>query len=298
MHNRQESEKSRITGYLSAMSAIIMWGILPFYWKSLHNVPAVQIMLNRIVWSFVFLLIVSFFRKTDSFSCFKSGKLFSAVLVTGLILSANWFTYIYAVNSERIVEASLGYYINPLVSIILGMIFFRERLNKLQVTALILAVSGVIYMTLDYGRFPYIALILAVTFGFYGLLKKYFSFDSVDGLIGETLAVTPAAVIILIIIALKGESALFSGSPSTDILIMLSGVATGFPLILYGEGANRIPLSALGFLMYIAPTLMLLTGIFYYKEPFLRAHMIGFCFIWTGLIFYSYSIIKELKNDR
>ena len=296
MNTNQTTEKSEISGYLSALSAIIMWGLLPFYWKSLNNVPSLQIMLNRIVWSFVFLLILSLFRKKDSFSYFKSWKLFAAVLLTGLILSLNWFTYIYAVNSDRIVEASLGYYINPLVSVMLGMIFFRERLDKLQITALILASSGVMYMTLDYGRFPYIAIVLAVTFGFYGMLKKYYSFDSIDGLMAETLAVTPIAVIILAVIALKGDSALFSGSPRTDLLIIISGVATGIPLILYGEGAKRIPLSALGFMMYTAPTLMLLTGIFYYKEPFLRAHIIGFSLIWTGLVFYSYSVIKKLKK--
>ena len=296
MNRDKNTEKNEITGYLSALSAIIMWGFLPFYWKSLGNVPALQIMLNRIVWSFVFLLIISFFRKKDSFSYFKSWKLFAAVFLTGFILSLNWFTYIYAVNSERIVEASLGYYINPLVSIMLGMIFFRERLDKLQTAAVILASAGVIYMTLDYGRFPYIAIILAVTFGFYGLLKKFYSFDSIDGLMAETLAVTPIALVILTLIALKGDSALFSGSPRTDILIILSGVATGFPLILYGEGAKRIPLSAIGFMMYTAPTLMLLTGVFYYKEPFLRAHVISFGFIWTGLVFYSYSVIKKLRE--
>ena len=296
MNTNQTTEKNEISGYLSALSAIIMWGLLPFYWKSLNNVPSLQIMLNRIVWSFVFLFIISLFRKKDSFSYFKSWKLFAAVLLTGLILSLNWFTYIYAVNSDRIVEASLGYYINPLVSVMLGMIFFRERLDKLQITALILASAGVMYMTLDYGRFPYIAIVLAVTFGFYGMLKKYYSFDSIDGLMAETLAVTPIAVIILAVIALKGDSALFSGSPRTDLLIIISGVATGIPLILYGEGAKRIPLSALGFMMYTAPTLMLLTGIFYYKEPFLRAHIIGFSLIWTGLVFYSYSVIKKLKK--
>ena len=298
MNTSRKTENYEIGGYLSALSAIIMWGLLPFYWKSLNNVPSFQIMLNRIIWSFVFIFIISLFRKKDSFSYFRSWKLFFAVFLTGMILSMNWFTYIYAVNSERIVEASLGYYINPLVSVMLGMIFFRERLDKFQITALILASAGVIYMTLDYGRFPFMALFLAVTFGFYGMLKKFYSFDSIDGLMAETLAVTPIAVIIMAVIALKGDCALFSISPRTDILIILSGVATGFPLILYGEGAKRIPLSALGFMMYIAPTLMLLTGIFYYKEPFLKAHIIGFSCIWTGLVFYSYSVIKELKKSR
>ncbi len=296
MNKGNTKETGDMRGYLSAAAAYILWGFLPFYWKTLHHVPSFQVMLNRIVWCFVFLLIVSAFRRRNPFLYFKNLRLFGAVLLTGLILSVNWFVYIFSVNSGRIVEASLGYYINPLVSIILGMIFFRERLNRLQVTALILAAAGVLYMTIDYGRFPYIALILAVTFGFYGLLKKYFSFDSIDGLMAETFAVTPVAVIILIFFTVRGENALFAGSLRDDIFLILSGVATGIPLYFFGEGAKRIPLSAMGFLQYIAPTLMLMTGILYYREPFLRAHIIGFSLIWTGLAVYTYSLIKRMKR--
>jgi chloramphenicol-sensitive protein RarD len=298
MNISQKSESRKLTGYFTALTSYTMWGFLPFYWKTLHHVPSLQIMLNRIIWCFVFLLIISAFRKRNCFKLINSFKIFASVLITGLVLSTNWFAYIYCVNTDRIIEASLGYYINPLVSIALGMIFFKERLNKLQIAALVFAAGGVLYMTLDYGQFPFIALYLAVSFGTYGCLKKFFSFDSIDGLMAETFSVVPIAVIIMMVIGFKGESSLFSGSLRTDILIMFSGVATGIPLLFFAEAAKRIPLSAMGFLQYIAPTLMLLTGIFYYKEPFLRAHMIGFSLIWTGLLIYSYSVIKGLRNNR
>ena len=289
---------SSASGYAFAAVSYVLWGLLPFFWKTLHHVPPVQIMLNRIIWCYIFLMIISLFRRKSSLNIFRSFRLFVSVFITGTVLSMNWLTYIYCVNTERIVEASLGYYINPLVCITLGMVFFRERLNRLQVAALFFASSGVIYMTLDYGQFPYFAFFLAVSFGVYGLLKKHFAFDSIDGLMAETMSVTPIAVVIMTVIAFRGESSLFSGSIRTDILIMMSGIATGVPLLLFAEGAKKIPLSAIGFLQYIAPTLMLLTGIFYYREPFLRAHMIGFSLIWAGLIIYSVSVIRELSSRK
>ncbi len=234
-------------------------------------------------------------RRKNSLSIFKSFKLFLSVFITGTVLSINWFTYIWAVNTERIVEASLGYYINPLVCIILGMIFFRERLTKMQTAAVISAATGVLYMTLDYGKFLLHPLFLQFHSESTDFLKV-FAFDSIDGLMAETLSITPIAVIIMASIMLRGESALFSGSMRTDILIMMSGIITGFPLLLFAEGAKKIPLSSLGFLQYIAPTLMLITGIFYYKEPFVRSQLISFAFIWTGLIIYSVSIIKDIKT--
>ncbi len=296
MNISKKQNSAGSSGYLFAAGSYIMWGLLPFFWKTLYHVPSVQIMLNRIIWCYLFLLIISFFRRKNSLNIFKSMKLFLSVFMTGLVLSSNWFAYIFCVNTDRIIEASLGYYINPLVCVALGMLFFRERLNRIQITALILAAGGVLYMTFDYGKFPYIAIYLAVSFGVYGLLKKHFSFDSIDGLMAETMAVVPIAVIIMTVIGIRGESALFSGSPKTDLLIMMSGVVTGVPLLLFAEGAKKIPLSAVGFLQYISPTLMLLTGIFYYKEPFLRAHIVGFSLIWAGLVFYSFSIIREVKK--
>ena len=232
MNSSEKKINSTASGYSFGASAYIMWGLLPFFWKTLHHVPPLQIMVNRIIWCYIFLLIISMIRRKNSLSIFKSFKLFLSVFITGTVLSINWFTYIWAVNTERIVEASLGYYINPLVCIILGMIFFRERLTKMQTAAVISAATGVLYMTLDYGKFPTASIILAVSFGIYGLLKKYFAFDSIDGLMAETLSITPIAVIIMASIMLRGESALFSGSMRTDILIMMS------------RNYNRIPSAA------------------------------------------------------
>ncbi len=284
-------------GYFLGSMSYIMWGILPFFWKSLKHVPPFQLLLNRIIWCYVFLFILSFFRKKGSLKIFSSLKLFSQVLLSGTILASNWFTYIWAVNTGKIIEASLGYYITPLVNIILGMIFFREKLTKLQITAVFLAAYAVIYMTFDYGKFPVAALILSFTFGFYGLLKKYFAFDSINALMAETFSILPLALVTMIFIYLKGQSYIFSGSLGTDILIMMSGIVTGVPLLFFSEGAKRIPLSGMGFLQYIGPSLMLITGIFFYKEPFLKAHKIGFPFIWLALILYSISVVKEYKKS-
>ncbi len=288
--NRQPADRS---GYIQAFSAYAMWGILPLYWKNLTHVMPLQIMLNRIIWCFAFLLVISLLRKKSAFGYLKNIRTLSVITGASLLLSVNWFVYIFSVNSGRIVEASMGYYINPLVSIALGLIVFREKLSKLQTAALAFASAGVIYMTLDYGKFPFISFILAISFGLYGLFKKYFSLDSLTGLMTETFTLTPFAIALIIYFQVTGSNSLFTVSRSTDLLLIGSGIVTAIPLYLFGEGAKKIPMSAVGFLQYISPTLMLLTGIFVYGEKFTTTHLVSFSLIWTGLAVYTYSLIKK-----
>ncbi len=300
MKNNNEASTGRgidKSGYLQALSAYIIWGLLPIYWKALKHVMPLQIMINRALWSFVLLFLISLIRKKNTFGYLKDPKTFFKITAASIILSANWLTYIFAVNSGRILEASMGYYITPLVNISLGLIVFREKLTRIQYTAIAFATAGVLYKTIEYGRFPYISIFLALSFGLYGMFKKYFSLDSITGLMTETLILTPFGIAVIIYLQLKGLNSLFTVSLTTDLLLTGSGIITAVPLIMFAEGAKKIPMSAIGFLQYVAPTLMLLTGVFLYEEEFTVSHLITFSLIWTGLAVYTYSLFKS-SNKR
>jgi chloramphenicol-sensitive protein RarD len=219
-----------------------------------------------------------------------------ALILTGMLIGLNWFTYVYAVNSARIVEASMGYYINPLLSVVLGIVILKERLNLLQIIAFLLACGGVLYLTIDYGRFPWIALLLACAFGLYGLLKKTTQIESMSSLMIETMFLSPIALGIMFYQISHGRVALFSISVSTDFLLVLAGVITVLPLYWFAQGAKRIPLFSVGFLQYIAPTLMLVIGIFIYNETFTRAHLVSFGFIWIALVLYSLTLVRASES--
>lgn len=296
-------------GIFYAAFSYLIWGILPIYWKLLQNVSSDEILANRIVWSFVFmimLLLIS--RKWREFAQtlrgFKTNKkqLF-ALLIASLLISGNWFLYIWAVNSNHLIEASLGYYINPLVSVLLGMIVFREKLSLAQYYSFALAIIGVLIMTVSYGKFPWVAFLLAFSFGVYGLMKKLVKVDSTIGLTLETLVVTPIAFAYMIFLASKGTQAFLSLSIGTDLLLIGSGAATALPLLFFAKGAQKIPMATLGFLQFIAPTLTLILGVFLYHEHFSNIHLLSFLFIWTAITLYSISKTKlfnrlEMKRKK
>ena len=283
-----------IRGLIFAVLAFFTWGVLAVYWKLLKQVPPLEILSHRIWWAFVFLIFLLLFQKRLSVrKLLKSRKVFFTLLITALLIGGNWFTYIFAVNSNRILETSMGYYINPIVSVFLGLLVLDEKLTPLQWVALALASIGVLYMAFDYGKFPWIALILAFSFGFYGLFKKKAQLPSMLSLFVETMILAPFALAYIIRGEILGNGALFSISPLTDFLLIGAGVVTSLPLYWFARGAKRIPLSTLGFIQYLAPTLMLLIGVFLYGEPFTRAHVISFSLIWAALILYSISLIKK-----
>jgi len=283
-------------GIVYTTVAFFVWGVLPFYWKALGSVPAFEILAHRILWSFAFTTIVLVVRRNIHLrELLKDPTTRKSLLITSGLIGLNWFTYVYAVNSERLIEASMGYYINPLLSVCLGIVVLKERLNLLQIIAFLLACAGVLYVTVDYGKFPWIAVVLACAFALYGLFKKTTKVESMPGLIIETLILSPAAFGVVFYQMLMGRGALFSMSLSTDSFLIVAGVVTVLPLYWFAQGAKRIPLSSVGFLQYIAPTLMLVISIFVYRETFTRAHLVSFGFIWVALTLYSLTLVKASR---
>ncbi len=293
----QESSK----GLASAVAAFFLWGILPLYLKALAPASPVEILCHRIVWSVLTTLILLLLsRKIEElFSIFRNRKQLLMVLVTSALISLNWLTYIWAVNNNFIVEASLGYYINPLVNILLGMIFLQERLRSGQWLAVFFAFLGVCYLTFFYGQFPWISLVLAISFAFYGLFRKISPLPSLEGLCLETTFLSVPAMVILFFLAVQGSSDFIQQDASGRLLLMGTGIITSLPLLLFGFAAHRIPLSTLGIVQYLAPTLQLCLGVFVYKEPFPGKQLIGFVLVWLGLLIYaSEGIMARLAQRK
>jgi chloramphenicol-sensitive protein RarD len=286
---------NRGIGY--AVTCYVVWGFLPVYWKAITDVPAVRVLAHRIIWSFVFLLVWVLFTKRQTFLGYlRQPRLLWRLGFAGCVASANWGIYIYAVSSHHIVEAGLGYYINPLVNVLLGYVFLKERLAGMQKIAVALALTGVAYVTISYGRFPWISLLLAASFGLYGLLKKKAGLESMPALTIETMMVSPLALAYLFYTADSGASAsFFTSSGTTGVLLVVSGIVTAVPLFWFGKSAQAIPLSTLGFIQYVCPTLQLLLGIFVYGETFGSEYLLCFVFVWAGLLFYTLSILRGKK---
>ena len=286
-------------GTITTIGAFFLWGFFPIYWKALHNVSSTQILAHRVIWSLVFMLCVTSFQrrwKEAKYSISLSRDL-PRFLFTSLLLAVNWLVYIWAINANQIVEASLGYFINPLVNICLGMIFLKERLDRWQLLSVMLAFIGVLFLTVQYGRVPWIAFTLAFSFGSYGLLRKTARAGSIIGLLLETSILTPVALAYTITLGIQGSGAFFSIGLHTDMLLVGAGLVTAVPLLLFAHGARRIQYSTVGFLQYIAPTGQLLVGVFLYKELFTRIHAISFGFVWVAIIIYSISSFLSYKRQ-
>lgn len=295
---RNEDAGAKRAGIIYGLGAFALWGVLPLYWKLLKQVPAQQILAHRVFWSFIFVsgILVMKGRFNKVIDLMRNRKSLCFVCVCSLMISINWFVYIWAVNSNHIVEASMGYYINPLMSVVLGMAVLKEKLDFSRYIALALAAIGVVIITIHYGRVPWIALILAVSFALYGLFKKLTKADSLTGLALETAILVPVAFIYIIFKQVQGTGALGSIPIPAVILLLCAGAATATPLLWFAEGAKRVELSTIGFLQYVSPTLSLFIGILIFKEKFSTGHIISFSFIWAGLIMYSLSQTSFLKN--
>lgn len=275
-------------GILSGIAAYAMWGFFPIYWKLLHDVPALQLLGHRIGWSF--LLLMAFIFVTRQWQDFRASafnpKVLGIYTVAGVLLSLNWLIYVWGVNAGFIVETSLGYFINPLLSVLFGVFFLREKLRPMQWVPVVVAAIGVIYLTVTYGRLPWIALSLAVTFGLYGLVKKLSPLGSVYGLTLETGIVFPIALIYLAIVQLNGTGEFLHDGLTVDLLLIGAGVVTTIPLLMFASAAKQIPLNMIGVLQYFAPTIQFLIGVFIYKEPFDTTRFIGFGIVWIALIIF------------
>ncbi|MDR2914637.1 MAG: EamA family transporter RarD [Tannerella sp.] len=284
-------------GIVYALGCYLAWGFFPVFWKAITGVPAINVLAHRIVWSFVFLLAWVWLTNRQTFiSYVKQPRLLLRLGLAGFVVSVNWGIYIYAVESNHIIEAGLGYYINPLVNVFLGYIFLKERLAPMQKIAVVLALIGVTYFTISYGQFPWISFALATTFGLYGLLKKKANLESMPALTVETMMVFPFALAFLFYSAENNAATpFFPSSAVTSSLLIISGLVTAIPLLWFGKSARVIPLSTMGFIQYLCPTLQLLLGIFVYNETFGIEYLICFAFVWVGLAFYTISILKGKK---
>ncbi|WP_221568738.1 EamA family transporter RarD [Alkalihalobacillus sp. TS-13] len=294
--------KEQVAGIAAGANAYIIWGFLPLYWKLVHHVPSEEVLAHRMIWSSVFMLLVllilgrmkTFVRELKELKRDRR-KLVGIILAAGFI-TLNWYAYIWAVNNNHIVEASLGYYINPLVSVLMGVIVLKERLCFWQMISFLLALIGVLNLTLHFGSFPWVAMTLALSFGFYGLLKKLTALGALTGLTIETMLITPVALIYISFLGANGSSAFKLSDPSTTLLLAGAGVVTAIPLLLFATGANRTSLSMMGFLQYLAPTISLILGIFLYHETFSKVHLLSFTFIWVALTIFTLSNTKWLSR--
>lgn len=291
-------DKDYKLGIAYGLGAYLLWGVLPIYWKLLHQVPALEILASRFIWSAAFVAILlcfmgklrMFVEETKGvFSTWKTGLTMLAAAVT---ISFNWGIFIWAVEDGRIVETSMGYYINPLVSVLFGMVFLGERLDKLQVIAVICACLGIGTMIIKNGSLPWVSVSLAATFAFYGLLKKIIKVNALTSIMLETLLISPLAVGYLLHLGNNGGNSYESCSMGVIALLMGAGAVTATPLILFTNCAKLLPLKMVGFMQYLAPTISLLIGVFIYNEAFTFTHVIAFGCIWTGLAFFICSQLR------
>jgi chloramphenicol-sensitive protein RarD len=288
------------TGVLAATAAYLTWGLAPVYWKLLQAVPALELLAHRIVWSFV--LVIGWLalsrRLGDLAAAWAHPGTRARLLATTGLIGVNWGLFIWAVNSGHILQASLGYYINPLVSVLLGLVVLGERLSRGQGLAVALAAVGVAVLAVSVGSLPWVSLALAGSFGLYGLLRKTVRADAVLGLGFETSLLTPFALALLVTAGLDGRGAFGRVSATTDGLLAFTGVLTAVPLLLFTAGARRLPLNVVGLLQYITPTCHFALAVAVYHEPFSRAHAVTFALIWSALALYTADARRRIQRQR
>ena len=286
-------------GILYGIGAYLIWGFFPLYFKAIQMVPALQIMFHRVVWSFFFLAILILLKK--DWPRLKAQvdhpRVVLVYTLAACLLALNWLIYIWGVNSGQVVETSLGYFINPLVSVLLGVVILRERLRPLQWAPVALAGIGVLYLTLQHGSLPWIALALAFTFGMYGLLKKIAPLGALYGLTLETAILFLPALGYLLFVESRGSGSFGHLSWNLNAVLALSGVVTALPLLMFATAARSIPLSLVGILQYFAPSVQFLLGVFLYREPFSLPQRIGFGIIWTALLIYTLEGFLERRRN-
>ena len=292
-------------GALWVFTAYVLWGFMPIYWKSLHHVSSGEILVNRIIWAFLLTVLALLLMGqgvklvNDLKDLWKTQKQFWSLCAASFLVTINWFTYIWSVNHDFIVQASLGYYINPLVSVLLGIIFLKEALNRNQKAAFLLAAAGVTILTIHYGVFPWISFVLAITFALYGLIKKHIKVDATRGLAIETAFTVPIALIAYGWIFSTGDAVIMDTNPLTVVLLILTGIATALPLVFFAKGVPSIPLYVTGFLQYIAPTMMLIIGVLIYGESFGKFEWLSFAFIWIALLVFTVpEVLRYVRNKR
>lgn len=283
------------TGILYAASAYVIWGVIPVFWKLLNGVSAVEIVAHRIVWTLIF--VVCILHVTGRLQKFRAAltdwRSLAALSGSAVLIAVNWGVFIWAVTNERILETSLGYYINPLISFMLGMVVLREKLTRVKVIAICLAALGVANQALVLGYLPWVSLVLAVSFGIYGLIRKTVAVEAIEGLAVESLLLVPVSLGYVIYLVSSQQGAFMHSSALVNFCIVLAGPMTAIPLILFSAGARLIPLSMIGFLQYLAPSISLLIAVFVYNETFTQAHAVTFVLIWSALGLVTWDTVRR-----
>jgi chloramphenicol-sensitive protein RarD len=297
---RMRGPTSPRAGAAAAVAAFLLWGLFPLYWKQLAEVPALEVVAHRTAWGFVAVAawVTLRDRWSDARAVASSPGTILRLAGSAVLIALNWLLYVWAVIHDHVVEASLGYFINPLVNVLLGVLVLRERLSRAQRIAVILAAAGVAVLTVGHGRLPWIALVLAVSFGLYGLARKTVAADAVVGLLWETAILAPVATAFLVLLGLRGSGAFWSAGPATSALLAFGGPVTAVPLVLFALGARALPLSTVGFLQYLSPSLQFLLALLVFREPFTVTHAIAFACIWTALGVLTGDLRRRLRHER
>ncbi|MFW1531105.1 EamA family transporter RarD [Vibrio parahaemolyticus] len=295
----EEQQRAR-QGVLLAVGAYTMWGIAPMYFKSIAQVSPLEILSHRVIWSFFLLAALLHFGRhwRSVYHIATDKKKIAYLLSSSVLIGGNWLIFIWAVNSNHMLDASLGYYINPLINVLLGMVFLGERLRKLQWFAVVLAGCGVLVQLIVFGSVPIVAMALAMSFGFYGLLRKKVAVDAQTGLFVETLILLPAAAVYLLFIASSPTANMIENPRQLNMLLIAAGVVTTLPLLCFTGAATRLKLSTLGFFQYIGPSLMFLLAVLIYGETFTMDKAITFAFIWGALVVFSFDGLRNNRRSR
>lgn len=278
---------------MAALSTYLIWGVLPLYWNLLARAEANEILAHRIIWSFVFMVVVLMVTKRwqsfkeDCRALWQNKKRGAILLLAAFTISLNWLTYIWAVNHGHVIDTSIGYYINPLMSVLFGIVFFRERISGLKKISLLLAAIGIVLMTYQLGKLPWVAVVLAVSFSVYGALKKQLHLNPFSSITLETLLMMPFAVPYIGILMMSPANHFSLATPDLALYLMGTGVVTAVPLVLFSYGANLLPLNVLGFFQYISPTIGLLLGIFFFHETFGMAQISALGFVWAAIVLFT-----------
>jgi chloramphenicol-sensitive protein RarD len=287
-----------MSGLWYGVAAYSLWGLLTLYWRLFPNVPAIQVLGHRIVWSFVVLVAITAasWRQRRAPLQSVTPRVIGLYALAAVLIGVNWFLYVYSVNNGFIVESSLGYFITPLVNVLMGVVVFRERLRQMQWVAVAFAFAGVVWLTLAYGTLPWIGLALAGSFGSYGLVKKQAPLPSLEGLAVETAVLLVPAALYLMALHRNGTGAFLHLGATTDLLVVAGGIVTVIPLLLFATAVRRIPLSVVGILQYIAPTIQFLLGVFAFQEPFTRTQLSGFGLVWIGLAVFTLDSMRPRRS--
>jgi len=278
---------------MAALSTYLIWGVLPLYWNLLARAEANEILAHRIIWSFLFMVVVLMVTKRwqsfkeDCCALWQNKKRGAILLLAAFTISLNWLTYIWAVNHDHVIDTSIGYYINPLMSVLFGIVFFRERISGLKKISLLLAAIGIVLMTYQLGKLPWVAVVLAVSFSVYGALKKQLYLNPFSSITLETLLMVPFAVPYIGILMMSPANHFSLATPDLALYLMGTGVVTAVPLVLFSYGANLLPLNVLGFFQYISPTIGLLLGIFFFHETFGMAQISALGFVWAAIVLFT-----------